>query len=158
MRRLVRERGIGPGVLVSDAMRACGLPQSEHCLDTSIVHRDGAGHLPDDTLAFSVPTVDAPRSLAAVTGISPLALRPAVSRNAARVIGLDDVTCSIEIGRRADLVPLEASFEVVMTLARGPIVYRRQYQARRANTAAGPAVEGVPDKDLCADSAAGGNR
>lgn len=138
MKLLVAARGIDAVVLISDAMRACGLPEGEYPLDTDtrrVVLRDGAVRLPDGTLAGSALTLDqAFRNLMAATGLSVHELWPAASRVAARVIGLDSVTGSIEVGRQADLVLLDANLKVVFTVVRGRLVYRRSSHGRQGNS------------------------
>lgn len=136
MTLLVAARGIDAVVLISDAMQACGLPEGDYRLDTRrVVLRDGAVRLPDGTLAGSILTLDqAFRNLIAATGLSALELWPTASRNAARVIGLDGVTGSIEVGRQADLVLLDANLEVAFTVVRGRFAYRRTSHGRQGSS------------------------
>lgn len=158
MMLLVAARGIDAVVLISDATRACGLPEGDYLLDTRrVVQRDGAVRLPDGTLAGSVLTLDqAFRNLKAATGLSVLELWPAASRNAARVIGLDGVTGSIEIGRQADLVLLDASLEVVFTVVRGKLVYKRTSNGRQGSSRSYMAPPTTPGQEADAGIAGSG--
>ena len=86
--------------------------------------RDGAVRLPDGTLAGSTLTMDrALRNIVAATGRSLGELWPMSSLNAARSIGLSATKGSLEVGKHADLVLLDADFNIQMTFAEGEVVY-----------------------------------
>src|SRR5690349_19683148 len=112
-------------ILVSDAVRAAGLPEGEYTLDDRTVNiRDGAVRLPDGTLAGSVLTMErALQNLCAASGRSLSELWVTSSLNAARAIGVSSRKGSLEVGKDADLVLLDDSFRVHLTLARGEVVY-----------------------------------
>jgi N-acetylglucosamine-6-phosphate deacetylase len=122
---LAEVKGPAGLILVTDAVRAAGLPEGEHQLDNRpITVRDGAVRLPDGTLAGSVLTMErALATLRAATGWPLSKAWPASSLNAARAIGLAASKGSIEVGKDADLVLLDAAGEVALTVAGGEIVY-----------------------------------
>lgn len=125
MRLALKAMGIGRVVLVSDAVRACGMAEGELDLDgRRVVHAGGAVRLADGTLAGSALTLDAAlRNFAAATGHTVEELWAAVSHNPARALGIDDRKGTIEVGKDADLTLLDSAMEVVLTVAEGNIVY-----------------------------------
>ncbi|MEM8922620.1 MAG: N-acetylglucosamine-6-phosphate deacetylase [Actinomycetota bacterium] len=85
-----------------------------------------AARLYDGTLAGStIGLDDALRNLMAFTGCSLADAVLAVTETPARCLGLHD-RGRIEIGRRADLVALDADGHVRMTFARGALVWDRR--------------------------------
>jgi N-acetylglucosamine-6-phosphate deacetylase len=133
MRLLVQAKGAGGVVLVSDAVRATGLPEGAYTVgDRPAFHMDGAIRLADGTLAGSVLTLDrALHNLQAATGRPLAELWPAASRNAAQAIGVDDRKGSLEPGKDADLVLLDPSLQVVVTVAEGAVVHGGDRLPRR---------------------------
>lgn len=112
-------------ILVTDAIRAAGLPEGEYMLDDRPVDiREGAVRLADGTLAGSILTMER-----ALQNLCSAAARPLTelwgtsSLNAARAIGISARKGSLEPGKDADLVLLDESFQVLLTVAQGEIVY-----------------------------------
>jgi N-acetylglucosamine-6-phosphate deacetylase len=125
MRLLFAAKGPAGVVLVSDAVRATGLPEGAYTVgDQPAFSMDGAIRLADGTLAGSVLTLDrALHNLQAATGRPLAELWPAASRNAARAIGVDDAKGTLEPGKDADLVLLDPALKVVVTVAEGAVVH-----------------------------------
>jgi N-acetylglucosamine-6-phosphate deacetylase len=113
-------------ILVSDAVRAAGLPEGEYTLDDRTVNiRDGAVRLSDGTLAGSVLTMErALQNLCSASGRSLSELWVTSSLNAARAIGVSSRKGSLEVGKDADLVLLDDSFRVHLTVAQGEVVHQ----------------------------------
>ena len=113
-------------ILITDAVRAAGLPEGEYMLDDRSVNiRDGAVRLGDGTLAGSILTMErALQNLCAATGRPLEELWVTSSLNAARAIGISSHKGSLEVGKDADLVLLDESFQVQLTMAQGEIVYQ----------------------------------
>jgi N-acetylglucosamine-6-phosphate deacetylase len=143
MRLLVEAKGADGVVLVSDAVRATGLEEGAYTVgDQPAFHMDGAIRLADGTLAGSVLTLDrALHNLQAATGRPLAELWPAASRNAAQAIGVDDRKGSLEPGKDADLVLLDPSLRVVVTVAEGAVVHGADRLPRRP----APAGRAPPD-------------
>jgi N-acetylglucosamine-6-phosphate deacetylase len=143
MRLLVQAKGAEGVVLVSDAVRATGLPDGAYTVgDRPAFSMDGAIRLADGTLAGSVLTLDrALHNLQAATGRPLAELWPAASRNAARAIGVDDAKGSLEPGQDADLVLLDPALRVVVTVAEGAVVHGGDRLPRRP----APAGRAPPD-------------
>jgi N-acetylglucosamine-6-phosphate deacetylase len=133
MRLLVQAKGAEGVVLVSDALQATGLSEGAYTLGgRPAFFMDGAIRLADGTLAGSVLTLDrALHNLQAATGRPLAELWPAASRNAAQAIGVDDVKGTLEPGKDADLVLLDPSLQVVVTVAEGAVVHGRDRLPRR---------------------------
>jgi N-acetylglucosamine-6-phosphate deacetylase len=114
-------------ILVTDAIRAAGQPEGEYILDTRSVHiRDGAVRLPDGTLAGSVLTMErALQNVCTATGRSLAELWVMSSLNAARAIGVSAHKGSLEVGKDADLVLLDESFNIHLTVVEGEIVFSK---------------------------------
>ena len=115
-------------ILVIDAIRAAGLPDGEHILDTRSVHvQDGAVRLPDGTLAGSVLTMErALQNVCSATGRSLAEIWMMSSLNAARAIGVSSHKGSLEVGKDADLILLDESFNVNMTIVSGETVFSKR--------------------------------
>ncbi|WP_052667570.1 N-acetylglucosamine-6-phosphate deacetylase [Nitriliruptor alkaliphilus] len=132
LRALYDARGGRGIVLVTDAMRATGMPPGRYPIgdDRSVVLADGAVRLPDGALAGSVLTFDtALRNLAAATGRGPDRLWASASRNAAQVAGVADRKGAIARGQDADLVLLSEDLEVQLTVVEGRVVHRCDREA-----------------------------
>jgi N-acetylglucosamine-6-phosphate deacetylase len=143
MRLLVQAKGGKGVVLVSDAVRATGLPDGAYSVgDRPAFLMDGAIRLADGTLAGSVLTLDrALHNLQAATGRPLAELWPAASRNAAQAIGVEDAKGSLEPGKDADLVLLDPALRVVVTVAEGAVVHGADRLPRRP----APAGRAPPD-------------
>ena len=112
-------------ILVTDAIRAAGLPEGEYLLDDRSVNiQDGAVRLADGTLAGSILTMErALQNLCSATGRSLAELWVTSSLNAARAIGISALKGSLEIGKDADLVLLDDSFQVQLTVVQGEVAF-----------------------------------
>lgn len=123
---VVAARGAEGVVLVTDAMRATGMPAGEYAVgDRWAVLSDGAVRLPDGALAGSVLTMDVGlRNLQRASGRSLAVLWPAASRNAARVAGVADRKGSIAVGMDADLVLVDDEVTVGLTIVEGRVAHR----------------------------------
>jgi N-acetylglucosamine-6-phosphate deacetylase len=125
---LARAKGPGGVVLISDAVRAAGLPDGEVDLGgRAAQHCCGAVRLPDGRLAGSVLTLDeAVRRFAAATGWGWSDLARAAAGNAADALGLT-TKGRLAAGADADLVLLgdDGAGEVVLTVVEGRIVHHR---------------------------------
>ena len=105
--------------LVTDAIRACGLPEGETELGgQSVTVKGGAARLPDGTLAGSVLTLDAALRNAVAAGVSVEEASRMLSEVPARYMGLDD-RGTLEPSKRADLVVLNGALEVQRVFVAG---------------------------------------
>ena len=113
-------------ILVTDAIRAAGLPDGDYQLDDRSVHiQDGAVRLPNGTLAGSVLTMErALKNVCAASGRPLSEMWITSSLNAARAIGVSARKGSLEVGKDADLVLLDESFQVQWTVVQGEVVFK----------------------------------
>lgn len=127
MRVLARCKGVARTVLITDAMRATGLPPGEYDLGGQLATvANGECRLADGTLAGSVLTLE--KGLANFLAAAGLALAtgwPASSAAAASSLGLHAEYGRIAPGARGDLVLLDAALTVVATVVGGRVVYLR---------------------------------
>jgi len=114
-------------ILVTDAIRATGLPAGDYMLDGRSIHiQNGAVRLPDGTLAGSVLTMErALQNVCSATGRALAEVWIMSSLNAARAIGVSSHKGSLEVGKDADLVLLDESFNVNLTVVKGEIVFSK---------------------------------
>lgn len=106
-------------LLVTDAIRACGMAEGETELGGQRVSvRGGAARLPSGSLAGSVLTLDAALRNAVKAGVPLATASRLASTTAARYLGLAD-RGSLEAGKRADLVVLDSDLEVRSVVAGG---------------------------------------
>jgi len=113
-------------ILVTDAIRAAGLPDGDYMLDKRSVHiENGAVRLSNGTLAGSVLTMElALKNVCAASERSLAEMWITSSLNAARAIGISSRKGSLEVGKDADLVLLDESFQVQLTIVQGEIVFK----------------------------------
>lgn len=128
MRILARSKGMARTVLITDAMRAAGLPPGAYDLGGQrVTVANGECRLDDGTLAGSVLTLE--RGLAnfvAATGLDIATAWPAATATPAASLGLADQMGTVQAGYHADLVALDAAtLEVVATIIGGRVVYLR---------------------------------
>jgi N-acetylglucosamine-6-phosphate deacetylase len=114
-------------ILVTDAIRATGLPEGEYMLDERSIHiQNGAVRLSDSTLAGSVLTMErALQNVCTATGRSLAELWMMSSLNAARAISVSACKGSLEVGKDADLILLDESFNVNLTVVKGEIAFSK---------------------------------
>lgn len=124
---LLRVKGAHRIILITDAVRAAGLPDGTYTLgDRTVIVSHGAVRLLDGTLAGSTLTMDqALRNVHDVTGWPIEEIWPMASLTPAQAIGIAHTTGSIERGKDADLVLLDDQWRVVLTICRGHLVYQR---------------------------------
>lgn len=112
-------------VLISDAMRAKGLREGVYEFGGSKIFVDKyAARLQDGTLAGSLLKMNnAIKNMVEITRVSLSDVISMTSKNPARLLNIYNKKGSIDIGKDADIVVLDNSFNVAMTIAMGNIVY-----------------------------------
>lgn len=112
-------------ILVSDSIRAGGLADGEYFLgEMKVLVKDGVARIENGSLAGStLRLLDAVRFMFEKIKIPLLAAVHMASLNPAVSLGIDDVTGSIQQGKRADLVAIDENFNVVFSMVKGRIVY-----------------------------------
>lgn len=124
---LWRTKGAGRIILISDAVRPAGQPEGAYAWDErQIWVKEGAVRLEDGSLAGSVLTLNsALRNFAAAVHEPLETVWPTSSLNAARTLNLHHRKGHIAPEFDADLVLLDDSFDVQMTVVAGQIVYQK---------------------------------
>jgi N-acetylglucosamine-6-phosphate deacetylase len=127
MQLIYRVKGEGGIILITDAIRACGMPDGEYTFMDQKMHvKEKKAYLENGTLAGSTLTMEkAVKNMVDLAGV-PLtnAVRMA-SLNGAKVLGLEHQKGILAVGKDADLVVLDRDFEVQLTVCEGTIRYLR---------------------------------
>lgn len=125
MKLIYKIKGDGGIILITDAIRASGMPDGEYTfMDQKIIVREKKAYLENGTLAGSTLTMEqAVKNMVELVDV-PLtdAVRMA-SLNGAKVLGLEHKKGILAVGKDADLVVLNKQFEVQMTISEGSIKY-----------------------------------
>ncbi len=129
LRFIYKCKGADRICLVTDASRACGLPEGTRSKIGSLAHgtdiivEDGVAKLPDrSAFGGSVATFDRlVRTMCGAIGDHPVALAKMASTTPARVMGFDD-RGEIAVGKRADLVITDKSYNLKKVIFGGRIV------------------------------------
>ena len=111
-------------VLITDCMRAGGMPDGEYTLGGQPVTVHGIEcRLKDGTIAGSILTMDkAVRNFLKHTGLPIYTVVNMASLNAARVIGEDKMRGSVERNKYADLVIADENINIKATIVHGETV------------------------------------
>lgn len=111
-------------VLITDCMRAGGMPDGEYTLGGQPVTVHGIEcRLKDGTIAGSILTMDkAVRNFLKHTGLPIYTIVNMASLNAARVIGEDKMRGSVERNKYADLVIADENINIKATIVHGETV------------------------------------
>lgn len=116
-------------LLVTDAMHATGCEDGPYVFGGMDIRvTDGIARTLDGTLAGSTLLLrNAIRNFVRFTG-APLEIAVRLATiNPAKVAGIDKVTGTIEVGKRADLVVLDNDMEIIYTFSKGRKVYDRNW-------------------------------
>jgi len=133
MRALVRAKGPGRVIAVTDAVAVAGLPAQDYEWEGRRVRFDGSvPRLEDGTIAGSALTTDrALRILVEQVGVSVPEALQMLSSNPARALGRSDLG-RLAAGFLADIVLLDEQLHVRMTLVGGRIVFEGAYGPHRS--------------------------
>ncbi len=125
VRLLVRAKGAGRTILITDAMRATGLQDGTYDLGgQEVMVRDGVARIASGSLAGSTLTLDvALRNVMRYTGLALAEALPMVTATPAEALVLAGRKGVLAPGADADVVLLDADLNVVMTLVAGQVVY-----------------------------------
>jgi len=127
MRLVLKCKGVDRLCLVSDAMRGAGKLEGQTFLvgGQEVIVEDGVAMLPDRTaFACSITPLDIMvRNVIEMLGLSMEQAVQLITRNPARVLGIEARKGTIERGKDADLVIFDDQIQVQMTIVGGEIVY-----------------------------------
>lgn len=128
VRLLLKVKGLDRVIAVTDSIMAAGLPDGRYVLGANeVLVTDGDAKIASTGVrAGSTLTMDkAARNISEFTGLGLDKVSRIVSENPAKYLGIFGWTGSIAEGKAADLVVLDEAGTVVLTVARGEVVYRK---------------------------------
>ena len=125
-------KGAERTALITDAMRAAGMPEGESVLgnmDTGlkVIVEDGVAKLPDrSAFAGSVATADRlVRNMIHMAGVSLNKAIEMLTQTPARILKIGHQTGSIGEGLAADLVIFDSNINIQLTMVNGNVVYKK---------------------------------
>jgi N-acetylglucosamine-6-phosphate deacetylase len=112
--------------LITDAIRACGMPDGAYKLyGYDVIVDDGSARLANGTLAGSVLTMSrAVQNMVELAGIPLERVIPMATEVPARILGVSDRKGKLDVGYDADVVLLSERLEVERVFTRGEEVSR----------------------------------
>ncbi|HEY5915894.1 MAG TPA: N-acetylglucosamine-6-phosphate deacetylase [Chryseolinea sp.] len=125
-------KGADRTALITDAMRAAGLPPGDSVLGSlhnglKVIVEDGVAKLPDrSSFAGSVATAD--RLVRTVVTMADIPLTEAIrmiTSTPARILGVNDKKGSLASGKDADIVIFDKDIRIETTIVKGRVVYSR---------------------------------
>ena len=124
---LVRAKGAGLTILITDAIRAVGLEDGEYTLGKETIFvKDGISRTAAGGLAGSTLTMDAAvRNMIAFSGLSFKEVLPMATSTPARAMGWHGRKGAIAPGADADIVIFDRDLQVRLTMVAGKVVYQR---------------------------------
>ncbi|MBE7067783.1 MAG: N-acetylglucosamine-6-phosphate deacetylase [Clostridiales bacterium] len=126
MRLLVKNKPLDKLTLITDAMRAKGIPDGVSELGGQTVYvKNGEARLEDGTLAGSVLRMNrAIQNMVEKVGVPFTQAVDCATLNPAKTLGIDKETGSIAVGKRADFTVLNENYDVILTVVGGKVVYQ----------------------------------
>jgi N-acetylglucosamine-6-phosphate deacetylase len=130
-------KGADRTALITDAMRAAGMPPGESMLGhhqngLKVIVEDGVAKMPDRTsFAGSVATADRlVRTMVSMADVPLVEAVRMITRTPARILEVSDKKGSIAAGKDADVVIFDENIRIEMTMIGGRVVYDRQVGER----------------------------
>lgn len=127
---LIKIKGVEKIALVTDSMRAAGMPEGPSILGgladgQEIIVEDGVAKLMDrSAFAGSVATADRlVRTMVSIAGCSVADAVRMITENPARIMGLSDSKGALRPGMDADIVIFDENIKIRNTIINGKIVY-----------------------------------
>ncbi len=126
MQLLVKNKPADKLTLITDAMRAKGIPDGVSELGGQTVYvKNGEARLEDGTLAGSVLRMNrAVQNMVEKVGVPFTQAVDCATINPAKNLKIDDEAGSIAVGKRADFTVLNADYDVLMTVRGGKVIYQ----------------------------------
>lgn len=126
MRLLVKNKPADKISLITDAMRAKGLPDGVSELGGQVVYvKNGEARLENGTLAGSVLKMNrAVQNMVEKVGVPFTQAIDYATINPARMLKIDGETGSIKVGKKADFTVLNENYDVLMTIRDGEVIYK----------------------------------
>lgn len=126
-------KGADKTALITDAMRAAGIPAGESILGNirnglKVIVEDGVAKLPDrSSFAGSVATADRLiRSMVYMADVPLIDAIKMITATPARILEVSDKKGALAAGKDADIVLFNSNIEIEMTIIKGRIVFNRE--------------------------------
>ena len=122
VRILLKAKGLDRAVAITDSIMAAGLPDGEYKLGVNdVVVSDGDAKLKEGGVraGSTLTLVRAYRNLLKFTGSTEEEILPLLIRNPAEMLGVCDELGSIEKGKAADILIMDADRQICTTIVRG---------------------------------------
>lgn len=112
--------------LITDAIRACGMPEGKYKLyDYEVTVSEGTARLPNGTLAGSVLTMEcAVQNMVELAGWPIEKVIPMATEVPARILGVADRKGNLQNGYDADIVVINEKFDAERVFTRGTEVVK----------------------------------
>jgi N-acetylglucosamine-6-phosphate deacetylase len=130
LKLIFKIKGADKTALITDAMRAAGMPEGESVLGPlhtglKVIVEDGVAKLPDrSAFAGSVATADRlVRTMVQMADVSLLDAIRMISVTPARIMNIENKKGSIAVGKDADIVIFDQNINVKKTIVGGRIIY-----------------------------------
>ena len=126
MKLLIKNKPADKVSLITDAMRAKGIPDGVSELGGQVVYvKNGEARLTDGTLAGSVLRMNrALENVVTKVGVPFTQAVDYATINPARMLGIDGEVGSIAVGKRADFTVINENYDVLYTISGGKIIYK----------------------------------
>ena len=132
LRLILKLKGPERIALITDSMRAAGMPEGVYLLGGSadgreVIVEDDVAKLPDRSrFAASVATTDRlVRIMTSQTGCSIVDAVKMLTETPARIMNVADRKGSLEVGKDADIVIFDDAIDVRRTIVRGNTVFSK---------------------------------
>jgi N-acetylglucosamine-6-phosphate deacetylase len=133
LKLIVKVKGTDRIALITDSMRAAGMPPGESVLGSlrdglKVIVEDGVAKLPDrSSFAGSVATTDRlVRTMITMADVSVLDAVRMATKTPANILGIQDRKGSLVPGKDADIVIFNDDIQIQMTIVNGKIIYTRE--------------------------------
>lgn len=130
LKLIYKIKGADKTALITDAMRAAGMPEGESVLGPlntglKVIVEDGVAKLPDrSSFAGSVSTADRlVRTMIQMADVSLLDAVRMISHTPARIMNVDNKKGSIAVGKDADIVIFDEDIHIKNTIIGGRVIY-----------------------------------
>ena len=131
VRLAYRCKGADKIVLITDALKAAGLPDGPSVLGAlDVIVKDGVCRLPDGTLAGStLRLLDGVRNMASL-GVPLTECVQMATTNPAKAVGIYHETGSIAPGKMADFTVVDGNFNILFVMSNGRVLVDKRRLAR----------------------------
>lgn len=130
LKLIYKTKGVDRIALITDAMRAAGMPPGESILGSrhdglAVIIEDGVAKLPDrSSFAGSVATADRlVRTMVQLAEIPLVEAIQMITRTPARILGIENRKGALLPGMDADIVIFNDQIEIEKTIVQGNVVY-----------------------------------